>query len=123
LLALGLLWLGVVGFASPNPLGLHLTPVHNIIHLATGFVAFCVGFGAGIRTIRGLGLVFGVAYTAFGLLGVVLPSVVGTILADAPDLHAAALLPDNLLSVFLGSAFLFSAFAQARAADLRRSYL
>jgi hypothetical protein len=124
LLALGLLWLGVIGFADPNLARLHLTPVHNVTHLFTGFLAFCVGFGGSTRSVRALGSVLGVGYTALGVLGVVAPSLLGEFLAHAPGLDAAALLPDNLLNVCVGSLFLVVGLFQSRpAADMRRGYL
>ena len=123
LLALGLLWLGVMGFADPNLLRLHLTPVHNVTHLFTGFLAFCVGFGGSARSIRTLGSLLGVTFTAFGVLGVVAPGLLGDLLAHAPGLDAAALAPDNLLNVCVGSAFLIVGLAQPRSEEMRRSYL
>ena len=123
LLALGLLWLGVMGFADPNLARLHLTPVHNVTHLFTGFLAFCVGFGGSTRSVRALGSVLGVGYTALGVLGVVAPGLLGEFLAHAPGLDAAALFPDNLLNVCVGSLFLVVGLVQSRTAEMRRGYL
>ena len=123
LLALGLLWLGVMGFADPQLLRLHLTPVHNLAHLVSGFLAFCVGFGGSTRSVRALGSLLGVAYTAFGVLGVVAPGLLGELLAHAPGLDAPALASDNLLNVCVGSAFLIVCLAQPRSEEMRRSYL
>ena len=123
LLSLGLLWLGVIGFADPHLARLHLTPVHNVTHLFTGFLAFCVSFGGSTRSMRALGSVLGVGYTALGVLGVVDPSLLGEFLAHAPGLEAAALVPDNLLNVCVGCLFLFVGLSQSRTQELRRSYL
>jgi hypothetical protein len=94
---------GAVGFVEPNLLGMHLTPTHNVIHLVSGLLLLYVGFTGSPEAARGLSLVFGSVYFLLGLLGFVAPSVVGS------------LLPDNVLHLALGGAFLFGGLAQPAA--------
>jgi hypothetical protein len=106
---------GAVGFVEPNLLGLHLTPTHNVIHLVSGLVLLYVGFAGSLEAARGLSLVFGSVYFLLGLLGFVAPGVVGSALGHGPGLDARALLPDNVLHLALGGAFLFGGLAQPSA--------
>ena len=115
-------WLGVVfllagaaGFAEPHLAGLHLTPTHNVIHLVSGLLLLYIGFTGSLEAARGLSLVFGSAYFLLGLLGFVAPSVVSSLLGHGPGLDARSLLPDNLLHLVLGGAFLFGGLAQPTA--------
>ena len=39
ILGVVLLIVGLSGFAAPNLLGMHLTPIHNIVHLVTAAIA------------------------------------------------------------------------------------
>lgn len=56
--------IGVIGFLQPELLGFHLTPLHNIVHLATGAIAFMM-----LGNPRMFLTVFGVVYAALGLIG------------------------------------------------------
>jgi hypothetical protein len=107
-----LLLAGAAGFAEPHLLGLHLTPIHNVIHVLSGLGLLYVGFAASLEAARGSSLVFGSVYFALGLLGFVAPGVVSTLLGHAPGLDARSLLPDNLLHLLLGGAFLLAGLAQ-----------
>ncbi len=115
-------WLGVVfllagaaGFVDPNLLGLHLTPIHNVIHIVSGLLLLYCGCAGSAAAARGLSLAFGSAYFLLGLLGFVAPGVVGSLLGHGPGLDARSLLPDNVLHLALGGAFLFGGLAQPSA--------
>jgi hypothetical protein len=69
LLGFVLLLAGAAGFAEPHLLGLHLTPVHNVIHVLSGLALLYVGFAASLEAVRGTSLVFGSVYFLLGLLG------------------------------------------------------
>ena len=66
------LLVGVVGFASPNLLGAHLTPPHNVVHILSGVVALYFGFAGSLSGAKAFSLVFGVVYLALGVLGLAL---------------------------------------------------
>src|SRR5438128_395378 len=97
--ALGLA--GLAGFAAPTLLGLHLTTIHNIVHLLTGLIALYVGFEAA----RVFCLLFGAVYLLLAALGFLAPGLVATALGHAP-LTARQLTPDNAVHVLLGALLL-----------------
>ena len=68
---MGVLFLlvGIAGFAAPHLLGAHLTPAHNLVHLASGAVALYFGFAGSLSGAKTFCLVFGVVYLALGFLG------------------------------------------------------
>lgn len=109
-----LLIVGLAGFAMPHLLGMHLTPVHNIIHLLTAALALYMGFAASVGSARTFSIAFGAVYLLLGVLGFVAPGLVTTVIGHAPA-SAGELLPDNLVHVVLGAAFLAVGLASARA--------
>lgn len=64
---------GVLGFTQIlTPLGAHLSPVHNMIHIVSGVIALYFGFAGSLSGARGFSLVFGIVYLALGLFGLLL---------------------------------------------------
>lgn len=64
------LLVGVLGFVTASPLlgFFDVDPVHNVIHLVSGVLAFiCAGMGYGAA--RGFLIVFGIVYGLVTLLG------------------------------------------------------
>jgi uncharacterized protein DUF4383 len=109
-----LLIVGLAGFAMPHLLGMHLTPVHNIIHLLTAAMALYMGFAASVGSARTFSIAFGAVYLLLGVLGFVAPGLVTTVIGHPPT-SAGELMPDNLVHVVLGAAFLAVGLAGARA--------
>ena len=72
ILGVAFLLLGVVGFATPTLLNLHLTPAHNLIHIVSGAMALYFGFAGTLSGAKMFSLVFGVVYLALGILGMAL---------------------------------------------------
>jgi len=66
------LLVGVIGFVSPNLLGAHLTPAHNVVHIVSGAIALYFGFAGPLSGAKTFCLVFGVVYLALGILGMAL---------------------------------------------------
>jgi len=99
---------GLAGFVSPTLLGLHLTTIHNIVHLVTGLVALYVGFAASVVVARMFCLIFGAGYLLLGIAGFVAPGVVASILGH-PPVSARELTPDNALHALLGAVLLVAA--------------
>jgi hypothetical protein len=110
-LGLVLVVAGVVGFVNPTLLGLHLTPVHNGVHILSGALALYVGFLGSSDAVRGFSLAFGGVYLLLGLLGFVVPEFVARLIGHTGDASSAALLPDNVVHLLLGGLFLFAAVA------------
>lgn len=100
ILGVAMLVIGVVGFAQPHFMGFHLTPVHNVIHLATGALAAYLGFAGSSHGARTFCRVFAGVYGLVALLGFVAPGLLSAILGH-PGLGAGDLTADNLFHVFV----------------------
>jgi hypothetical protein len=98
--------IGLAGFASPNLMGFHLTPIHNIIHILTGAIALYMGFAATYDAARTFCLIFGVVYLLLGILGFVTPDLVAGIIGHPTPVPAGALMPDNVFHLLVGIVFL-----------------
>jgi hypothetical protein len=106
---------GAAGFVMPHLLGMHLTPIHNVIHLLTAGIALYLGFAGSYEAARTFCLVFGAVYLALGVLGFVAPGVVGAVIGHGP-VSAGELMPDNLVHVLVGAAFLGVGLTSAKVA-------
>jgi hypothetical protein len=113
-----LLALGLWGLAEPNLLGMHLTPMHNIIHLLTAAIALYMGFAASVSAARTFSIAFGAVYLLLGVLGFVAPGLVTSVIGH-PAVSAGELMPDNVVHLLLGGAFLAVGLMQSRAAATR----
>src|SRR5262245_52802498 len=95
---------GLIGFAAPGLMGMHLSVVHNVIHLVSGAVALYFGLKATRAASRTFCIVFGIVYGLLGLVGFV---------AGGPD-RMLTLLPgqlvlgtmDHVVHLILGAVFL-----------------
>jgi hypothetical protein len=113
-----LLVMGLWGLAEPNLMGMHLTPMHNIIHLLTAAVALYMGFAASVSAARTFSIAFGAVYLLLGVLGFVAPGLVTSVIGH-PAVSAGELTPDNVVHVLLGGAFLAVGLMQSRAVATR----
>jgi hypothetical protein len=104
-----LILVGIAGFVRPDLLGMHLTPIHNAVHLLSGLIAVAVGFAGSFSASRAFCLTFGAIYLLLGVLGFAAPQVVARLL----QAHAGGLGPDNVVHVVLGAAFLIFGLMQA----------
>lgn len=60
ILGLVFLLVGLLGFTHVlDPVGAHLTPAHNIVHIVSGVVALYFGFAGSLSGARGFCLVLG----------------------------------------------------------------
>jgi hypothetical protein len=69
ILGIVFLLVGICGFLAPTLLGAHLTPAHNVVHLASGAIALYLGFAGSLTAARAFCLIFGVVYLGLGFLG------------------------------------------------------
>ena len=113
-LGVAMLAAGVLGFALPRLMGFHLTPIHNLIHLATGALAAYLGFAGSEGGARNFCRIFGAVYALVALLGFVAPGLLSTILGH-PGLSAADLMADNVFHVAVALSSLAAGFAGSRA--------
>lgn len=105
IVGVALLVVGLAGFGFPTMLGMHLTTVHNILHLLTALVALYVGFAATLTSARIFCLVFGAAYLLLAAAGIAMPALVASMLGH-PALTSRELTPDNAVHAVLGAALL-----------------
>jgi len=113
---LGIVFLivGLLGFITPNLLGMHLSGIHNIIHLISAALALYFGFAASPSAARAFSLIFGAVYLLLGALGFIAPAMVGELIQAR---HAAggsrSLAADNIVHMLLGAIFIIAGLARA----------
>ncbi len=114
--ALGVVFLivGFLGFVLPNFLGLHLSGVHNFIHLISAALALYFGFAASPGNARAFSLIFGAIYALLGVLGFIVPAVVTSLLQahEAPG-GPHTLAADSNFHLIVGAVFLIAGFARS----------
>jgi hypothetical protein len=105
---------GLLGFLSPNLLGMHLSGIHNIIHLISAALALYFGFVASPSAARAFSLIFGVIYLLLSGLGFIAPGLVTELLRarHAPG-ASRGLSADNIVHLLLGALFLIAGLARA----------
>jgi uncharacterized protein DUF4383 len=106
ILGVVLLIVGLAGFAMPNLLGMHLTPIHNIVHLLTAAIALYLGFAGSPEGAKTFCVVFGAIYLLLGILGFAAPGVVASIIGHPGPVSSGDLTPDNAVHLLLGIVFL-----------------
>lgn len=106
--------LGLLGFVSPNLLGMHLSGIHNIIHLISAALALYFGFAASPSAARTFSLVFGAIYLLLGVLGFIAPGpVIRLIQAHQVPGRLGSLAADNIVHMLLGAVFIIAGLARA----------
>jgi hypothetical protein len=111
---------GIVGFIDHTMMGMHLSTMHNIVHLLSGALAIYFGRKSELSA-RRFCQIFGVVYLLLGLVGVA--SSAGTVtLADAgygsSDPHLFKLIPgylefgnaDSVMHILLGAILAIAGF-------------
>jgi hypothetical protein len=131
ILGIGLLAVGVLGFAAPGLLGAHLSPAHDLVHLASGAAALGFGIKGTREAARAFDLAFGAVYAVLGIAGFVLGAPgMSSAGHAAHDDRLLRLIPgtlelgtaDHVIHVLLGLAFAAGALATKRVeAPLRRT--
>jgi uncharacterized membrane protein HdeD (DUF308 family) len=112
--------IGLLGFISPNLLGMRLSGIHNIIHLISAALALYFGFAASPGAARAFSLIFGAIYLLIGALGFITPDLVIELLQarHAPG-EPRNLAADNIFHLLLGAIFIIAGMARApRAAPI-----
>jgi hypothetical protein len=112
LLGIVFLLVGLIGFAMPTLLGAHLSPAHNVIHLASGAVSLYLGLKGTLSGAKTFGLVFGAVYLLLGVAGFVFGST-----ADADHASMLRVIPgvlelgqmDHIIHLAIGGLYLIGA--------------
>jgi uncharacterized membrane protein HdeD (DUF308 family) len=113
---LGVIFLiiGLLGFVSPNLLGMRLSGIHNIIHLISAALALYFGFAASPSAARAFSLIFGVIYLLLGALGFIAPGpVIRLIQAYHTPGGLRSIAADNIVHIALGAIFIIAGLARA----------
>ena len=98
------LLVGLLGFTTIlAPVGAHLTPAHNMVHIISGVVALYFGFAGTLTGARGFALVFGIVYLALGIFGMLLGTDPGKMWHLGPLVLGTA---DHGIHLILGAIFL-----------------
>jgi len=113
---------GIVGFLAPGLLGMHLSLMHNLVHLVSGALALYFGFAGTLSGARLFCIVFGVVYGLLGVCGFLLghggAHTVAGVPAHGTDASLFAALPgslelasmDHIVHILLGLIFLAGGF-------------
>ena len=101
---------GQAGFLAPNLLGLHMTLIHNVIHLVSGAIALYLGLKGSEAGARTFCRVFGVVYLLLGVAGFLLGSGDDKMWDVIPGQLMLGMV-DHLIHVALGVVFLVGGFA------------
>ena len=101
-----LLLVGIAGFLKDDLLGMHLTMIHNIVHLLTAAIALYFGFYGSDASARTFCQVFGVIYLLLGIGGFVAPDVIANVIQSHSMTGDGNLTPDNIVHVLVGAVFL-----------------
>src|SRR5262249_8138666 len=104
---------GIVGFFRHDLLGLHLTTIHNIVHLVTAAIALYFGFASSEGAARTFCQIFGAVYALLGILGFIVPKVVATVIQVHGVADGGNLMADNIVHLVLGAVFLIVGFLRA----------
>ncbi|HEV7682120.1 MAG TPA: DUF4383 domain-containing protein [Pyrinomonadaceae bacterium] len=70
LLGVILLLVGILGFTHLlDPLGAHLSPAHNLVHIVSGVIALYFGLAGSLGGAKGFCTIFGLVYLLLGIVG------------------------------------------------------
>jgi hypothetical protein len=121
--------IGLAGVMMPGFMGMHLSMVHNLIHLGSGFLALWSGYSSRNKAYNfclGFGALYGLLGIAGFLIGEPGYPAVGHMEADQnlfrliPNILELGTM-DHVIHLLLSAIFLFTAFAHRkdRVADTR----
>lgn len=106
ILGVVLVLVGIAGFVKHDLLGLHLTPIHNIVHLLTAAIALYFGFLGSDAAARTFCQVFGAIYLLLGIGGFIRPEVIANVIQSHAATGSENLMRDNIVHLLLGAVFL-----------------
>lgn len=108
-LGIGFLLVGVIGFVAPGILGMHLSMLHNVVHLLTGAVSLFLGLKGSLSAARTFCIVFGIVYVLLGLAGFLAGSGEDRMLTIIPDQLMFGTM-DHIVHILLGAVYLIGGF-------------
>ncbi|HUR97152.1 MAG TPA: DUF4383 domain-containing protein [Pyrinomonadaceae bacterium] len=96
---------GLLGFAAPNVLGMHLSAAHNVIHLVSGAISLYLGLAGTLSAARMFCLIFGAVYLLLGLVGFVMGDGSDRMLTLIPNSLMFGTM-DHIVHILLGAIYL-----------------
>src|SRR5262245_30592197 len=109
ILGVGFLLVGVIGFVAPGILGMHLSLIHNIIHLVSGALALYFGLKGTMTNARIFCIVFGAIYALLGIVGFIGGEPGTGLLTIIPGQLVLGTM-DHIVHIILGTVFLIGGF-------------
>jgi uncharacterized membrane protein HdeD (DUF308 family) len=110
ILGIVFLLVGLLGFAAPNMMGMHLSPLHNIIHLVSGALALYFGLKGTWESARTFCLVFGIVYALLGVAGFLFGGA-DRMLNIIPN-QLVLMTADHVVHVILGALFIIGGLSR-----------
>lgn len=131
-IALGIffVFIGLTGVVTPGLMGMHLSVVHNTIHLASGALALWTGYSENSNRSYVTCISLGLLYSAFGVLGFVMGSAGYPNVGYAQmDQYLLRIIPDSfevgtsdhLIHILIGVTFLVGGVFTKRTEPSSRS--
>src|SRR5262249_39591182 len=108
ILGVVLVLVGIAGFKRHDLLVLHLTMIHNIVHLVTAAIALYFGFFGSDAAARAFCQVFGAIYLLLGIGGFVRPDVIANVIQSHAATGSENMMRDNIVHLALGAVFLIA---------------
>jgi len=93
---------GIIGFLAPGLMGMHLSLVHNLVHIVSGALALYFGFAGTLSGARSFCIAFGIVYGLLGLAGFLFGSSAAHGVGGVPATHHSGT-DSSLLAVLPGS--------------------
>jgi Domain of unknown function (DUF4383) len=98
---------GLIGFAAPTVMGMHLSVAHNIVHLVSGALALYFGLKGTPAGARTFCILFGAVYGLLGLVGFVAGTGSDRMFTVIPDQLMLGTM-DHVVHLVLGAVFLIA---------------
>jgi hypothetical protein len=118
ILGIGFLLVGIIGFVSPNILGMHLSLAHNVVHLVTGAVSLWLGLKGTPSAAKTFCIVFGAVYLLLGIAGFAAGDGAEKMLTLLPGQLEFGRM-DHIVHILLGAIYLIGGFATATVRQTR----
>jgi uncharacterized membrane protein HdeD (DUF308 family) len=118
---LGVIFLvvGLLGFAVPNLMGMHLSPLHNIVHLVSGALALYFGLKGTWESAKAFCIVFGIVYGVLGIAGFLFGGA-DHMFTVIPN-QLVLMTPDHVVHILLGALFIVGGLSRQVATQTQPS--
>lgn len=106
-LGIVLIAVGLLGFAVPSVMGMHLSVAHNIVHLVSGALALYFGLKGTPAGARNFCILFGAVYALLGVVGFVAGTGSDRMFTVIPNQLMLGTV-DHVVHLVLGAVFLIA---------------